>query len=193
MSPACLISYIAIWEDAYALLYAHTGTYGISSKPAGSFIASSEAVDITTLEDAVARVTSFQFIGVEMYTMTGGTKYCIAVYGTDMEVGDAIRVWGTYPDPTHDGNPASSAGGWTPEPIRDAFFDVLTDGDISGTGNTGTTVFGMDGSDQWVAVTVVIEAAVAVGGWTGTFMGVTDPAKVFNQDVSGISKVMGVE
>lgn len=62
---------------------------------------------------------------------------------------------------------------------------------ISGTGTTTECDFTLAGADEWRVAEFVIEAEFAAG-WTGTFMGVTDPAKVFDQDVSGISEVMGV-
>lgn len=64
---------------------------------------------------------------------------------------------------------------------------------ISGDGTAPACQFTLSVAEEWRGGNFIIEAATAGADWTGTFMGVTDPSKVFDQDVSGISKVMGVE
>ncbi|MFC1535731.1 hypothetical protein ACFL4H_00025 [Candidatus Neomarinimicrobiota bacterium] len=66
---------------------------------------------------------------------------------------------------------------------------------IDGTGNTGIYGLQMSAPEQWASFAVIIEAAeVAVGaGWTGTFMGVTNPNPIMGIDTTNIAKIMGVE
>ena len=64
---------------AYAKLYAHSGTYGVSSLPTGSPLAISQGVDVSTLSSSFALVV-FQFDN--SVTLTNGTAYCIVVEHT---------------------------------------------------------------------------------------------------------------
>lgn len=91
----------------YAKLYAHTGTYGTSSKPTGSPLATSNAVDITT---ATGGLVEFTFS--TGYTMTSGTYYVIVI---ESNVGNASNYLKVNIDTSNSdsGNWCRSANGTT--------------------------------------------------------------------------------
>ena len=62
--------------NCYAVLYACTGAYGTNSKPTGSALAISDAVDVSTLGAAYALKT-FTFSGINRVTLNAATHYCI--------------------------------------------------------------------------------------------------------------------
>ncbi|GAG64537.1 unnamed protein product, partial [marine sediment metagenome] len=82
---------------------------------------------------------------------------------TDLEAGSlCLQVFGSDEDYIYT----------TPVQLTERYNDISNTGDgtcggaggdkvISGTGNTGTAEFTMSGADQWVAVTVIIEAEEA--------------------------------
>ena len=91
-----------------ALIYAHTGLYGTSSKPTGAALATSDNFDLSTPTTSYAEV-EFTFSGAERIslssinyilaiTLTGGSTTCSSVMGI---------VASDTSEPGHDGN-----GGW---------------------------------------------------------------------------------
>ena len=66
--------------NMYAKLYAHTGTFGVDGVPTGEPLATSGAVDASTLTDEFV-LTDFVF--TDEYVMSADTKYCIALFGVD--------------------------------------------------------------------------------------------------------------
>jgi hypothetical protein len=92
--------------NAYVKLYAHTGTYGTSSKPTGAAVATSDALDVATLS------TSEDYIDISFsdeYIMSN-KKYCI-VFSYDG--GDASNYVKLYikTDGSHGGNAFYSSDG----------------------------------------------------------------------------------
>jgi hypothetical protein len=68
--------------NVFAVLHAHTGVLGSTSIGAGAALATSDAVDITTLSTSIAEV-EFTFTGANLYTMVSGTNYVIALLYAD--------------------------------------------------------------------------------------------------------------
>lgn len=146
--------------NVVAKLYAHSGTYGSSSVPTGEPLAISDNVDLSTIPDTLALIT-FTFTGANKYSLSNGTKYCITIESDDCDAIDKIRIGQDSTSPTHSGNPAYYEVSWTADDTRDFIFYILSvDVVISGSGSTGTAIFTTDGADEWLAVTVVIEAAI---------------------------------
>lgn len=68
--------------SAYAKLWAVTGTYGSSAVPTGSALATSNALDVSTLSSGSTSYVELLFTGAERYVMTNGTYYIITLeYG----------------------------------------------------------------------------------------------------------------
>lgn len=107
-----------------AKLYTHSGTYGASSVPTGAALATSDAVDISTLTTSLALVT-FTFSGAERYALTSGTNYIIAVvYSGGDEVSNYLNVGSDNSSPTHSGNLSTFIGIWFAVGNSDAIFYV---------------------------------------------------------------------
>lgn len=83
-----------------AYLYAHSGTFGISSVPTGSPLATSTGVSHTTLSSSAFTEITFTFSSP--YTTVNGTKYCVLIKSVGGDVTYAARsdAWGDY----HPGN-----------------------------------------------------------------------------------------
>ena len=58
-------------------VYAHSGTFGTSSVPTGSALATSDNVDVSTL--GLLALVTFTFSGANKITLTNGTKYVVTV------------------------------------------------------------------------------------------------------------------
>lgn len=87
----------------YGKLYAHSGTYGTSSKPTGSALATSNAYDVSTLPTSMALIT-FTFTGANQYALVNGTKYCIHVLSNIGNSTNKVAVAYDASTPTHGGN-----------------------------------------------------------------------------------------
>lgn len=99
--------------NCYAKLYDHTGTYGSGGKPTGAALATSDAIDVSTISTTFALVT-FTFSGANRVTLVDGTYYCIAFEsnnGTGLSLG--ITIGSDASSPTYDGNAAYyESGAW---------------------------------------------------------------------------------
>jgi hypothetical protein len=105
--------------NAYAKLYAHSGTYGTSSVATGSALATSEAFDVSTLSGSVYQLKTFTFSST--YLLENGTHYVI---GLEYTGGDGANQPSIAVDKTtkaHSGNPCYYYGG---------SFTAKTDGDM---------------------------------------------------------------
>lgn len=97
-------------------LYDHSGTYGTSSVPTGAALATSDALDVSTLTTSFV-LYELAFTGAQQYTMEINTNYCIvAVLDSGVvNTTNYITVGIDTSSPTHGGNFikfASSAWGY---------------------------------------------------------------------------------
>lgn len=111
---------------AVARIYAHTGTYGTSSVPTGSVLATSGTLDVSTLSGSDSWIT-FEFTGSNRIILNSGTYYCISIYYNG---GDASnQVWvGMKGTGAHGGNESYYSGGaWniSGSPTYDVVFYLL--------------------------------------------------------------------
>jgi len=116
--------------NVYAKLYAHTGTFGTSSTPIGSALATSDAFDVSTLSDSVFTLITFNFTGAEQYTLTGKTYYCIAIWYDGGDPDNYLWIGGDNSSPTHNGNESYyrvSPAGWVADSARDCCFYVYAE------------------------------------------------------------------
>lgn len=110
----------------YARLYAHSGTFGTSSVPTGSALASSAAVDGSTIGTSDFEWVTFTFTDGPI--LTDGTRYVIAVDvgGTSSAVSSSR--WEAAVGTGHGGNYASKTSGtWTVDDDIDTAFEVYTE------------------------------------------------------------------
>jgi hypothetical protein len=59
-----------------AKVFAHTGTYGTSSRPTGSDLATSDSADVSSLTTSYQLIT-YTFSGANQIILSADTKYCI--------------------------------------------------------------------------------------------------------------------
>ena len=111
--------------NATAYLYAHSGTYGTSSVPTGSALATSETFDVSTLTTSYAEI---QFNFPDRYLMTA-TYYCISVEYSGGDGSNYVQVDTDNAD-GHSGNQATwgVSGPWSAVAGTDCWFQVHTDG-----------------------------------------------------------------
>jgi hypothetical protein len=108
-----------------ASLYAHSGTYGTSSLPTGSPLATSDNVDVSTLSTSQTNQT-FNFSGANRYTLVSGTQYVIVVDFAGGDSSNYVRVGEVTGG--HGGNGSRYfSPTWTVEAgSRDVLFAVYT-------------------------------------------------------------------
>ena len=98
--------------NAYAKLYAHSGTYGTSSIPTGSALATSAAFDISTLTTSY-QLIEFTFSGANQYDLEEGTYYVITLESDLASSTTNIIVQGTdTTSPSHSGNYSYKTSIW---------------------------------------------------------------------------------
>jgi len=112
-----------------AKLYAHTGTFGTSSKPTGTALATSDIKDVAEF-DGVSTPKVFTFDG--SYQLTEGTKYCIVLEyaGGDNQNYVEVRIDAT--SSSHNGNSSywyQVGGYYYAEATKDLKFSVYRLGD----------------------------------------------------------------
>ena len=108
--------------NAVAKLYAHSGTFGTSSVPTGSALATSDNVDVAALSGSYDNVT-FNF--PTPYTLVDGTKYFITIAFSGGSSGNSLR-WGLDNSaPTHNGNFAYYVSSWVALSTEDLIFSVI--------------------------------------------------------------------
>jgi len=116
--------------NAYAKLYAHTGTYGTSSLPTGAVLGTSDAFDLSTLNSAAWELKTFTFTGAEQYQMS--SNYYVIIFenpssGT-IDGSNYTRMGCDASSPTHGGNIVRYANGaWGADNARDMCFYVYGD------------------------------------------------------------------
>lgn len=111
-----------------ANIFAHSGTFGSSSVPTGSALATSASINADDLQTSLS-LTTFTFTGANKITLTNGTKYVV--------VFETINVNSSFPNyvtigwdassPTHDGNYAYYQSSTWYAGTFDLCFYVYTD------------------------------------------------------------------
>jgi hypothetical protein len=114
--------------NAHAVLYIHSGTYGTSSKPTGSALATSDDFDISTVATGSFALYTLNFTGAEQYTMQASTYYCIVFQNPSSGIdGDNFTDIGLDAStPSHSGNSLGWTGdkSWFADASLDAVFYV---------------------------------------------------------------------
>jgi len=106
-----------------AKLYAHSGTFGTSSVPTGGALATSTAVNLTTL---TASYQTVEFTFPTPFELAASTNYTIAVEYSGGSGGNYIDVRGLAGTGTHAGNRSQNTGTWAATAADDLNFSVQT-------------------------------------------------------------------
>lgn len=112
--------------NAYARVYAHTGTFGSTGTPTGSVLATSNALDISTLSTSTQELITFTFSGAEKITLVEGTKYFITFYNLNGDSSHLVFCARDSTSPTHAGNGALYIASWAAS-ANDYIFYVYID------------------------------------------------------------------
>jgi len=109
--------------NAVAKIYAHSGTFGASSVPTGTALATSNTLDVSTLTGSYQLIT-FTFSGANQITLQSGLKYIVSIESTDILTG-SVSVGRDGSSPSHAGNWSDLQGGvWASASTVDNIFYV---------------------------------------------------------------------
>ncbi len=126
--------------DMVARVYAHTGTFGTNSEPTGAILATSDAINASTLTTSYV-LTTFTFTGVNNISLTAATKYCVLFGFSDGDISNHPITAGDDSSPTHPGNnfyTLDSSSSWITAAGWDDIFYVFA-ADATTTSTTTTT------------------------------------------------------
>lgn len=108
-----------------AYIYAMMGTLGADGKPTGSALATSAALDISTLTTS-GQLISFAFSGTNAIALSAATNYVAAIGFSGGNISNALEVGWDTSSPTASGNYSYSSDGtnWTGASFNDHAFYV---------------------------------------------------------------------
>ncbi len=110
--------------NLYAYIYNHTGTYGTSSLPTGTAIATSDAVNVASLTTSFALV-EFVFSGENRIDLEKDTHYIFTIsYPTASGISNFVIVGVDDSSPEHEGNLVLRSGSWVANSSDDMCFYV---------------------------------------------------------------------
>ena len=112
--------------NGYAKIYAHSGTFGVDGVPTGSVLATSDAIDVSTIPTSSTLIT-FQFTGGNKITLTNGTKYFVSFEYSGGDGTNFIYFGIDTTSPTHGGNVARYISSWLASGSYDGIFYVYAD------------------------------------------------------------------
>ena len=78
---------------AYAKIYAHSGTFGVSSLLTGAALATSEALDVSTLS-SLYQLIIFNFTGANKITLENEVHYIVTLEYSGGDINNYILVTG---------------------------------------------------------------------------------------------------
>jgi hypothetical protein len=108
-----------------ATLYAHTGTYGTSSKPTGTALATSDPYNIADLTTSYQWIT-FNFTGSEQIVLSPSTYYVIVINYSGGDTINFLGVAGFNYEFTNPGNESYLEGTWKSSRTYDICFKVYS-------------------------------------------------------------------
>jgi len=106
-----------------ATLYAHSGTFGTSSVGTGSALATSDAVDLSSITTSYAPV---EFYFSTPFEMVASTNYVLAVEYSGGNGTNYLNVRGLASSGTHAGNRSQYTGSWAATATDDLNFSIQT-------------------------------------------------------------------
>jgi hypothetical protein len=109
--------------NCYAVLYAATGTVGTDAKPTGSALATSDAIDVTTI--AAGSFSLYEFSFASYYNLSAG-DYCILFHFAGGDAANCIQTGVDTSSPTHSGNECYGNGSsWNSHTYDGIFYFYL--------------------------------------------------------------------
>lgn len=164
--------------NASVTIYAHTGTYGTSSKLTGSVLATANLLDVSKLTTSFALVT-FHFSGANRISLTAATYYVLILGYSGGDSSNYVSWGQDTSSPTHSGNKAQNLSGstWTTVSGTDMIFYIYS-GDkyylycensayaVAGqnlTGALATRLLRLSGSADWAVAGVDVALTKGLG------------------------------
>ncbi len=124
--------------NGYAKIYAHTGTYGTSSTPTGSALATSDAFDVSGLTTDLV-LTTLTFSGANKVYLNSG-YYVVTLEWTNGDATNKLGIGDDNSSPSHGGNGCYTSGsGWGALDAQDMAFYVYFDNATTSTSVTTTS------------------------------------------------------
>lgn len=126
--------------SAYAKVYAHSGTFASSSLPTGTALATSKALDVTTLTGSLTLTTFYFADQNQNITLTNGTKYVVTIEYNAGTSSNTVNVGRDASGATAAGSCATLSGTtWTSTATTtDTCFYVRTGGVVTITPASGS-------------------------------------------------------
>jgi len=103
-----------------AKLYAHSGSYGTTSVPTGTALATSQTVDVSTIPTTVADLVSFYF---QDHYHVANTYYCLVLKYSGGDANNYVAI--SYKTSTGAGNLATYIVDWTPDITKDFNYSII--------------------------------------------------------------------
>jgi hypothetical protein len=107
----------------FAKVYAHSGTFGTSSVPTGSALATSDSVDVSTLSGSFALIT-FTFSAADKIDLVSGTKYVVTIEYAGGNGSNRVDIGYDSASASHGGNYCQLSGTWSAFSGLDTCFYV---------------------------------------------------------------------
>lgn len=122
--------------NAVAKIYAHSGTYGTSSVPTGTALATSDNFNVANLTTSYATY-SIQFSGSNNFALVNGTNYVLTLEYSGGDASNNIQV-GYETTNGWAGNYSTETGvTWTADSTKDVCFYVYTGGIVTVNATSG--------------------------------------------------------
>jgi len=183
--------------NAVVKLYAHSGTYGTSSIPTGTALATSDNINVANLTTSYV-TTNIQFsTAAQQYALVNATNYVITVEYSGGSVGNTLDVGSNVGG--YGGNYADLTGTtWTAIAANDATFAVYVNANViinaTNGANPGTFINTSNGSTTisnsvTITITVLDSSGTAVASAHVVIIRTSDSVDLLNTttDVSGIA------
>lgn len=97
--------------NGVAKIYAHSGTYGTSSVPTGTALATSDNFDVSTLTTSM-QLINFTFSGVQRINLVPGTNYVVTFEYSGGDASNNVRWGRDASSAIHSGNASATSGSW---------------------------------------------------------------------------------
>jgi len=117
---------------AYAKIYTHSGTYGSSSKPTGSALATSDGLDVSTVSAMTTfTLTTFNFTGANRIILNVNTYYVLSIEYAGSGNYKTVEVAYGASGEAHSGNASGYIGGSLNVYGNDTLFYVYGSSEVS--------------------------------------------------------------
>lgn len=154
--------------SVYAKIYAHSGTFGTSSRPTGAALATSDPVSVTTFSTTFSSFSPiFMFTGVNQITLTNGTPYVVTIEYTPTSGLDTIQPQNSGANTAPGNMSYLFSGSWSAESSWDlAYYVYDTTYTLASNSprdeNSVTTLMGVSSADGVTPIPILVDSNGAI-------------------------------